>query len=340
MNLNERRYRKTVGSIGVSMLLFSLLINAFSIGIVFLVFVIEALPFSDVGSAVFFQLFYAAGYLLSFMLPVALFKLLIKNAAYPYLSMRAEMRMSPWILLLIPAGISMVHIASYVNMGMISIFGYSDLTSEMINGMMGEQTPIYMWVLQFIVICAVPGFCEEFLFRGAILTNLLPYGRTVAIFAGSLLFSMMHQNPQQIFYTFVAGIVFGLIYERTGNIWASTLMHILNNFAALFQSMILERYGYASPGMGWSIVPEAVLFLLGAVSAMILVLRFGSKRPEYKDGIFEISMPMSDSYASCPVESKRACKLFLTPSMIVFFAICILQIISLLGVAVLYGILF
>ena len=42
-----------------------------------------------------------------------------------------------------------------------------------------------------LAFCSVPALCEEFLFRGCILSNLLPYGKTTAILASAVLFSMI-----------------------------------------------------------------------------------------------------------------------------------------------------
>ncbi len=337
MNAYECRYRKTVGSIGVTMLLFLSLINAFAFVYAFVTVLITALPIGETAAAILDQLFYGAGYLSCFMLPVFLLKLLLKKLPYPYYSMRCAPRLTPWALLIVLAGIAVIFSASYVNLGFVSIFDYTAFSAEFLWGSVEGDTPAYALVLQFIVTCAVPGFCEEFLFRGAILTNLLPFGRSNAIFISAFLFGMMHQNPEQIFYAFAAGIFFGLVYERTGNIWACTLLHVTNNFASVFEGFLAERL--EESGKIAALAYEGVLMALGSLSIVILILFFFSRKPSFEDGVFGKEFPVADGYASCPIAPSRARKLFLTPSMVLFLIACICQIILLLIGAILYGIL-
>jgi len=115
----------------------------------------------------------------------------------------------------------------------------------------------------------VPAFVEELLFRGLILENLLPCGKTVAILGSAFLFGMMHQNAEQLLYATGAGVVFGWIYVRTRSIWPCILAHFINNFYSVMQIAVVERLSsfhaeavlYATQG---------VLILLGILSAIFL----------------------------------------------------------------------
>ncbi len=334
MNHNERYYRKIIASVGLSMLLFLGLINGFAVFIMVFEALLSMLSLDEIAFNVIYDLVYGAGYLLSFMVPVGLLKSLIKHSPYPYQSMRTDARLSPWTALIVPAGIVAVFSASYVNAGMVSFFNYSEFSSEYLWST-GESSAPYILVLQFIVTCAVPGFCEEFLFRGAILTNLLPFGRSNAIFISAFLFGIMHQNPEQVFYAFAAGIVLGVVYERTGNIWACTILHTLNNFSSVFQGFIFEKFESPLIGSAAAFAFEAVLLLLGMICCAVLVVRFFSQKPNFQNGIFGKKIFAADGYAAYPIEGKRAVKLFLSPSMIIFLILCVLQILLLLFMAVL-----
>ncbi len=337
LNGYEIRYRKTISAIGLSMLFFWGLINLFSVVYAFFNIILTSLSFDEALTAVIDQLFYGVGYLACFMLPVLLLKLLMQKSPYPYHPTRCEPSLTPWTLLILPAGIAVIFSAAYVNLGFVSIFDYSAFSAEFLWGSTDASTPAYALVLQFIVSCAVPGFCEEFLFRGAILTNLLPFGRSNAIFISAFLFGMMHQNPEQIFYAFAAGILLGLVYERAGNIWACTFLHIANNFVSVFEAFFAERLG--SLGMTGTLIYEGIIMALGALALVILILCFFSKKPTYEDGVFGKTFPASDDYAQCPIVTERARKLFMTPSMVMFLIICVGQIILLLIGALLYGML-
>lgn len=334
MSPNEQYYRKMMGVLGATMLIFLLLVNVLGIGSVI---VIEILPSTPIGNIIG-QLIYAAVYMASFLLPIPCFRALTKKIGHSPVSIKATPKMSPLMPLILFAALAIVSAAANINSFFVSIFDYSEFSEEVIWENFSQMSA-YEIVLQFIVMCLVPGICEEFLFRGTILTNCLPFGRSKAIFISALLFALMHQNSEQIFYTFVAGIILGVLYEYTGSIWNCVLLHIMNNFLSLFTMVLGEYYHWTLQGELRIILLNAFVYLLGTVSAVILIVRSFSEKRSFRDGIFEKDIPAADHYAACPIEHKRAVKLFFTPTMIVFFVLSALQMIFLILGAMLYGIL-
>ncbi len=337
LNTSEKHYRKVIGSIGVAMLFFQLFINIFSVSVSVLSMLLSYFfPLDSPAFQVVYQLIYAAGYTLSFMLPVAILKRLLEKSPYPYLPMQTSLRMTPWIFLILPAGIALNFSAAYLNALMGEFIHYSDFLSEMMAGEMTAAPLTYEWVLQFIVVCVVPGFCEEFLFRGAIQTNCRPFGRINAIMISSILFAFMHQNAGQIFYTFTLGIFLGIVYEKTQSIWPTTALHIFNNFLSTIESSMLYRIKDLFGASLAINLFEVGIFVIGFVSLMILIFVFSSEKNHFRDGIFGRSVPASDTYASSPISAKRAFRLFLTPTMVIFLCISLMQILLLLGLAALF----
>ncbi len=321
------RYRKVIHAIGLSMLVFwgLFMVYAFVIelmgGILFFV-----LP--PVSAEVVYQILYGSGYLLTFMLPAWFLKLFLKGCHVPSEPMGLSLRLNkalPWILF---GGIAIIYAAAEVNASMVSIFHYN----EVLNEMMGADTSLepYQWVLQCIVIGLVPGFCEEFLFRGAIQSNCRPFGRTVAILVSSLLFSLMHQNIGQSIYTFVAGLFLGLVYEMTGSIWPGVILHASNNITSVLQMLVYDAFESDLSGNAAILLMQAGIYLLGALSIGILILHARQNRPRYEDGIFAKALPASDAYARCPISAHEAIRGFFRPTMVIFFLLCIGQMLLLL----------
>lgn len=333
MDLCEQYYKKVIASIGWALVIFWGLLQAFGALLFLIAFLINSMPLSTVGKDVIYQLSYGVGYLSVFMVPVAFLRLFLKKNGCRPQSMRVAPRISPWLPFMIFAGVSICFSAVRLNTVLVSFFDYSSFSSEVI---WEESTNLqgYEIVLNFILMAIVPGFCEEFLFRGAILENCLPFGRTKAIIISSLLFAMMHQNIEQILYTFVAGIVLGLIYERTGSIWNCTILHILNNFISVLETTVYAKLGNSMEGNLALLLIEAVIFCLGALSIGILIVRFFSKRNDLRDGVFEKDVPASDAYASAPLPQGRAVRLFCHPSMLLFLSLCTLQTLMLVIMAV------
>ncbi|MDO5140887.1 MAG: CPBP family intramembrane metalloprotease, partial [Eubacteriales bacterium] len=77
---------------------------------------------------------------------------------------------------------------------------------------------------------------EELIFRGFVLKGLRPCGRVFSVLISSVLFSLMHGDIQQIYFTFVVGIILGYTASEY-SIWASFLLHVFNNgFISMFMT--------------------------------------------------------------------------------------------------------
>ena len=324
----DRQYYKTVmRAIGCTMLFFLLFFNIYSTVITSLPFVLDLLPIGEIAYTVIYQLLYAAGYMLSFMLPVLFLRRSLRRNRCVIQPMSLSPRLSPMLIPIVFAGVTVCFAMAQINSAIVDLFGYSDFLSEM----MGETTEMapYEIVLNFIVISIVPAVCEEFLFRGAILSNCRPFGRTNAVIISAVLFALMHQNAGQLLYTFAAGIVLGLVYEYTGSIWNCTVLHLLNNFISVLQSVIVSEYGDTPQAWAMITAIEVVIYLAGAVSIGILVSKHFSKRQTLEDGVFEKTLPALDAYAAHPIRGREAAKLFFTPTIIIFMAIVTVEMGSL-----------
>lgn len=92
-----------------------------------------------------------------------------------------------------------------------------------------------------ILIFTIISLAEEILIRGYVLKNLMnSFNKYIALVISSILFSLMHLfNPHINFFSlfdlFLAGIVLGLSYIYTKNLWFPIAMHLSwNLFQALF----------------------------------------------------------------------------------------------------------
>lgn len=108
-----------------------------------------------------------------------------------------------------------------------SYFPNETAISENINQMMNSG------LLGFLSICLVAPLVEEIVFRGVVLRGLLSnYSKVSALLFSSVLFSVFHLNPDQLFHTLVFGLFLGWIYIETFSLWPSMMAHILFNIGA------------------------------------------------------------------------------------------------------------
>lgn len=181
----------------------------------------------------FEQMLALFAYLISFLIPAFVFKFMTRNDDPE--PMRLGVKLEPNTPIVILGSIGIVVGAAYINAFMVSFIDFAPLFQDD-----PLSTPVRV-LMTFISIAIVPALSEEFLFRGCILSNLLPYGKNTAILFSALLFALMHGNFAQFFYTFIAGIVLGAVYVKTDSIWAPTFIHLFNNFYSVIQQVVYEQ---------------------------------------------------------------------------------------------------
>ncbi|WP_304056403.1 CPBP family intramembrane glutamic endopeptidase [Levilactobacillus namurensis] len=97
------------------------------------------------------------------------------------------------------------------------------------------QSPWVMVLMATTAICASP-FLEEFTFRGILMDGCLSgMGRWVPILGSAIAFSLVHLST-----TWVSGLLyavmggtFAYVYQRTGKIQATIILHGFNNLLAM-----------------------------------------------------------------------------------------------------------
>lgn len=89
-----------------------------------------------------------------------------------------------------------------------------------------EPLPVFLY---FIAIVVLPAFFEEWIYRGLLLKNLLPIGKTAAVILSSGIFALSHPSLSQSFFAFAVGIPLGIAYAETGSIRFSVIIHALTN---------------------------------------------------------------------------------------------------------------
>lgn len=87
----------------------------------------------------------------------------------------------------------------------------------------------YIWILLSVAILGP--IVEELLFRGIVFRLARNIRRGYfPIIISALLFGLWHEEPVQIVYTFLMGIVLAMVYDKTKSLFYPILMHVLNNF--------------------------------------------------------------------------------------------------------------
>lgn len=84
-------------------------------------------------------------------------------------------------------------------------------------------------LLMFFTVAVFPAIVEELLYRGVLYRFLRGQGVQFAAITSSIIFGLIHLNFLQFLFASFMGIVCCYIYEATGKIRYSMLLHLLNN---------------------------------------------------------------------------------------------------------------
>ena len=93
----------------------------------------------------------------------------------------------------------------------------------------------FEYLIGIMAIAIIPGFCEEYFFRGVLQKNLnlLLKNAHIAILLSSLLFSAFHLQFYGFFPRFFLGVFFGYLFYWSGSLMYPVIAHALNNFLSL-----------------------------------------------------------------------------------------------------------
>ncbi len=160
--------------------------------------------------------------------------------------------------------------------------GLPEGSQEFLETMLGPSQPAWLVLL---AIALTPAVCEEFLFRGFVLTAFdRPGRRRMAVVLSAIAFGAVHMLPQQVFYATLLGLVLGLLAIRTQSIWPGLAFHFTFNGIAVLR----ERWTASEQLPAWSDVflsvdgdnllqfnwPLLAIAAVVSVSLLVLVCRW------------------------------------------------------------------
>ena len=156
---------------------------------------------------------------------------------------------------------------SLVDMFLVNLTGISlSIPSESITNM----NPLVM----FLTVAVFLAIVEELLYRGVLYKYLRGHGVQFAAIASSLIFGLIHLNFMQFFFATFMGVVCCYIYEATGEIRYSMLLHLLNNSVlVLFSILPISEF-----------ISVIVQFALGVISIIGAVIYLIYRKKKF-DGL-------------------------------------------------------
>ena len=142
---------------------------------------------------------------------------------------------SSWLLP--PAVLVAVLIFNVVYVAIVNQLGFDFFIPEELP--FDEFGPLALAISGFLVILAGP-FAEEVFFRGFVLKGLTHRWRPVTgLLVSAAIFSFAHASPAILIPIFVAGMLLGWLYLRTGSLWGCVWVHGAQNGVAFIAALTL-----------------------------------------------------------------------------------------------------
>lgn len=121
------------------------------------------------------------------------------------------------------------------------------------------------------VIAITPAICEEFLFRGFVLSNFEKKSKeAAAIFFSGLLFAMFHFHPFNLIPLTLLGIFLSFIAYHSGSILTAIVCHFINNFISALAVFLYGKDEFISKDIPADEVSQVVT--MGIVSLVLFAL--------------------------------------------------------------------
>ncbi len=148
---------------------------------------------------------------------------------------------------------------------------------------MGALLTGYGPVLTLVTVAVLPGFAEEFLFRGVVYGSYAGYRALAGLIISAVFFGLMHGNFNQMPYAIFLGVVFVLMLEATDSIWITMFMHFLINgsnvlmmyLAGPVEYLVDAQTSMSVRGMFYSMILEdGFIVFLGVMIIFALMALF------------------------------------------------------------------
>ena len=315
--LEKKRLRGTLSSI--CCMLIGAYIAVFAFGFIFAVFFKYLSYFGDTFGAVsdiFYKIQDIALYIIQLLVP-ALFFILIRKKSFVSCVKPCQNKKSGSMGFGTALAFGVCAFAFACSMSVISSFFTMFLgLDSSVYDTVPPGTPIE-FAIEFIAIAILPPILEEFVFRGVILSELLPYGKAFAIVGSAVFFASVHGSIEQMMYSFVYGLIFAFIAVKSSSLLMPVTIHFLNNAYSLtsdYLEVILSPESYALV----SGISYTALIVVGLICAVYLI---GKNKTE-------ITENGEDTDGSSVLSVGESFSTFASPLMVLYFIYVFLETVS------------
>lgn len=222
------------------------------------------------------------------LLPAFIFAYLAFPSPTKYLGLNSKLNLQFWILgfILFAVAFPFTSLLEEWNSGFsfLAKFKAEDDRISAIYMAMLKGSKINDLILNTFMICLAPAIIEEVFFRGCLqqlFANWLRKNQWVGIIVVAIIFSAFHGQMSGFLPRLFLGLLLGIVYHFTNNLWITILLHFLNNFTTI---LMMYLYNSGSIKTNPMDLPSVNIFV-GIASGIATVgvgYYFYTKRREFE----------------------------------------------------------
>lgn len=173
-----------------------------------------------------------------FLVPALLFFYLSHPRPLIYAGMRERFYLNAAFISIVILLLSLPMVGVLADWNQHIHFGSLDQSLRQWNQKLQEMTTAMLkmpnWgslLYNLALIAVIPAIAEEMFFRGVLQSLFIRVSKKawVGILLASIVFSLLHAEMLGFFPRVLLGVILGLIYYISGNLWYSILAHFINN---------------------------------------------------------------------------------------------------------------
>lgn len=218
--------------------------------------------------------------LIAFLVPAILFAKIVSKKPFSFLGFSKQVNAKQFALVVLITFAGMILSGS---LGMLNqkiplseslLKQAQNLENTYKNAMMNmaHMSSFTDYLLAMLVMALAPAIFEEVLFRGAFQKVFTGWTKNAwaGIIITSILFSAIHFSFFGFLPRIALGIILGLIFFYTNNLWLSILLHFLNNGFVVTQLYILTVQGKSIE----KVMDETMPIWWGIIALVLLIVLF------------------------------------------------------------------
>lgn len=262
--MDTKAYKKEFSSIGIRMLISTVIILALQVGVQAIA--LSLFPQWQDNFTILLTVTMLPLYLLGF--PIAF--LLMRNKEVPAIEKHSMTFGQLVIAFLMLYGIMIIgNLIGLALTAGIGVLKGSPVQNSLLNVVTGGN----LWVTAIFTVLCAPVY-EEFLFRKLICDKVIKYGEGCAVVTSGLLFGLFHMNFNQFFYAFFLGCFLAFLYVKTGNLKYTILLHMTINFFGSVLGGIILSLDQSDPlALVISAVYSLCIYAIGISGIVLLIVK-------------------------------------------------------------------